>query len=311
MRDRLKVFSGRSNPTLAKGICEILGIGLGAALVDCFSDGEIRVEIHENVRGRDVFVVQSTCYPVNLHLVETLLMVDALKRASARRINVVMPYYGYGRRDQKDKPRVPITAKMVANLMTTAGAGRLISFDLHAGQIQGFFKIPVDDVPSLPVLAEDFKARMRGDEVVVAPDAEGVRRARAFAERLDLPLAIIHRTDPDEGRSSTVVGSVKHRRVVILDDMVDTGRTVCEAAWTARREGATTIESYCVHPVLSAGSVEMVDRSPLDMITVTDTIPTVQKTKESAKFRVVSVAPILAEVIKRVHDEVSISCLFL
>ncbi len=310
MRSRLKVFSGSSNPTLAESVCRHLGLSLGKALVTRFSDGEIRVEIGENVRGVDAYVVQSTCRPVNDHLMELLLMVDALKRASAARINAVIPYYGYGRRDQKDKPRVPITAKMVANLLSAAGVDRVVSCSLHAGQIQGFFRLPVDDIPGQCFFMDEFAKGVDRDTVVVAPDAAGVARARVLAEKLRLPLAIIHQERETGSKDPVVVGDVHGRSVIIYDDMVDTGTKVCAAAQAVTTYGAREAAAVCVHGVLSEGAVERIEASPLQRLLVTDTIPMGNKTARSTKIQTVSVAPLLAQVMDSIHRDESVSRLF-
>lgn len=306
----MKVFSGSSNPTLAESLCRHLGLSLGKALVTRFSDGEIRVEIGENVRGADAYVVQSTCRPVNDHLMELLLMVDALKRASAARINSVIPYYGYGRRDQKDKPRVPITAKMVANLLTAAGVDRVVSCSLHAGQIQGFFRLPVDDIPGQCFFMAEFGRSVRPDSIVVAPDAAGVGRARLLAEKLGLPLAIIHHERETGQRDSVVVGDVRGKFVIIYDDMVDTGTKVCTAAQAVMAHGAREAMAVCVHGVLSKGSVERIEGAPLKRLLVTDTIPLGDKAARSSKIETVSVAPLLAKVMEHTHRDESVSRLF-
>ena len=308
MQHRLKVFSGNSNPMLAREVCLLLGVALGQASVGRFNDGEIWVEINENVRGKDVYVIQSACRPVNQHLMELLVMMDALKRASAHRINAVIPYYGYGRQDQKEKPRVAITAKMVADLVTTAGAHQIISIDLHASQIEGFFDIPVDNVFGTKVLLEDVEKRLKGDEVIVAPDAGGVERARTFAERLKIDLAIMdHRGVEFE---PSIVGNVKGRPVILLDDMVDTGRTLVRAAKAAQTAGARSVDAYCVHAVLSGDAIEKINQSPIRSLVITDTIPYPRESQASNKIRVVSIAPMLAEVIKRISYEKSVSSLF-
>lgn len=275
-----------------------------------FSDGEVRVEIGENVRGADVYVLQSTCPPVNENLVELLVIMDALKRASARRINTVIPYYGYGRQDQKDKPRVSLSAKMVADLLVVAGASRVITIDLHADQIQGFFNIPVDHLFGTDVLLSDLKSSLQGNEVIVAPDSGGVERARTFASRLKADLAIMDYRGGGAGPYSQIVGDVRGRRVVILDDMVDTARTLIRAVEGAAAAGAASVEAYCVHALLSGSAVEKIESSPLQSLTVTDTIPLRESAMGCEKIRTVSVAPMLAEVIRRVHYEESVSSLF-
>jgi ribose-phosphate pyrophosphokinase len=312
MRDQIRIFCGNSNPVLHRAICGVLDVAPGRALVGSFSDGEVRVEIHENVRGRDVYLLQSTCRPVNKHVMELLVLIDAVKRASARRINVVIPYYGYGRKDQKDRPRVPITAKLVADLLTVAGAQRIIAVDLHANQIQGFFNIPVDNLFAAKVLLGDLQETFSSDAVIVAPDAGGVERARAFAKRLNADLAIIDRRygDAQQERAWRIVGEVKGRTVVILDDMIDTGKTLLRALDATVAAGAATIHAYCVHPVLSGSVVEKLEKSPLASLTVTDTVPLSQDAAACSKIRVISVAPLLAAAIQSVHFEESVSSLF-
>ncbi len=275
-----------------------------------FSDGEVRVEVEDSVRGMDVFVLQSTCPPVNESLMELLVMIDALKRASARRINAVTPYYGYGRQDEKEKPRVPITAKMVADLVTVAGADRLLAIDLHADQIEGFFEIPVDHIPGTEILLEDVKRALRGDEIVVAPDAAGVGRARRFARRLGVDLAIMDHRGTGDLPYSRIVGDVKGRRVIILDDMVDTGNTLVRACVGATAAGAAVVDACCVHGIFSGVAVERLDSSPLRSVTVTDTVPLSEKAARLGKIRTVSIAPMLARVIQCVHNEESVSALF-
>jgi len=308
----LAIITGTSNPALAEKVCSHLGLALGQVLVGRFSDGEVRVEIGQNVRGFDVYVIQSLCPPVNENLIELLVMVDALKRASARQINAVIPYYGYGRQDQKDKPRVPIAAKVVADLLTAAGLDRLITMDLHADQIQGFFKIPVDHLYGTGVLVEQARKRLRGGDIVVAPDAGGVERARVFASKLNVDLAMMDHRDTATSPSSHIhiVGDVMGRPVIILDDMVDTGKTLIRTSEAARAAGASTIDGYCVHAVLSGGALSRLESSPLRSLTVTDTIPHSREAARSQKLRIVSVAPLLGEAIRRVHNEDSVSSLF-
>jgi ribose-phosphate pyrophosphokinase len=307
----LKIFCCNSNPSLGQKVAALLDTKVSQALVGRFSDGEIRVEIHENVRGMDVFVLQSISPPVNDNLLELLVMVDALKRASANRINVVVPYYGYGRQDQKEKPRVPIAAKVVADLLTAAGVHRLVTIDLHSEQIQGFFRIPVDHLSATEVLLEDLKVRLRGDEIVVAPDANGVPRARSFADRLKMDLAILdHRRTGGES-SVRIVGNVKGRRVVILDDMINTGRTLERTARGARMAGAASVEAYGVHALLSENAVRRLEQSDLDLVTVTDSVAPSQDATASRFFRSVSIAPLLAEAVRRIHYEESLSAIFL
>jgi ribose-phosphate pyrophosphokinase len=310
MKDRLLIFSGNSNPQLAHAVCSYCGVAPGKMSVGRFSDGEVRVEIEDSVRGMDVFVLQSTSPPVNENLMELLVMIDALKRASARRINAVTPYYGYGRQDEKEKPRVPLTAKMVADLITVAGANRFLAIDFHADQIEGFFEIPVDHIPGTEILLEDVKKALRGDEIVVAPDAAGVGRAREFARRLGVDLAIMDHRGTGDLPYSRIVGEVKGRRVIILDDMVDTGNTLVRACVGATAAGAAIVDAYCVHGVFSGIAVERLESSLLRSVTVTDTVPLSEKTRRLEKIRTVSIAPMLAQVIQRVHNEESVSSLF-
>jgi ribose-phosphate pyrophosphokinase len=308
----LVLFAGNSNPELAQNICRHIGIKLGDAQVTTFSDGETRVEIRENVRGKDVFVLQSTCAPVNDHLVELLLMIDAFKRSSAQRITAVIPYYGYARQDKKVAPRVPISAKLVADLVTAAGANRVITMDLHAGQIQGFFSIPVDNLFSAPVILEYIKGNLKDDTVIVSPDAGGVERARAFAKRLDSQLAIIdkRRMAPNLAQAMNVVGDVETKKAVILDDMVDTAGTLIQAAAALKEHGALEVHACCAHAVLSGPAMERISDSEIQTLVVTDTIPQREKAKGSDKIRVLSVSKLLAEAIHRCHTGSSVSSLF-
>jgi len=297
---------------LSKEIADYLGIPIGKALVGTFSDGETRVEIGENVRGKDVFVIQSTCPPVNHNLMELLIIIDALKRASARRITAVIPYYGYGRQDRKVKPRVPITAKLVADLITTAGADRVLSMDLHVGQIQGFFNIPVDHLFAAPVMLDYIKQHFKDNLTIVSPDAGGVERARAFAKRLGANLAIIdkRRDAPNIAEAVNVIGDIKEKTVIILDDMVDTAGTLTEAAHVLLERGAKEVYACCTHPVLSGPALERLMKSPIKRLVVTNTIPLKEKAKNCEKIEVLSVASLLGEAIKRIHEETSISTLF-
>lgn len=308
----LVVFSGNSNPELAGKVCRHIGIKLGEAQVKRFSDGEIQVEISENVRGKDVFVIQSTCAPVNDHLVELLLMLDAFKRSSAKRISAVVPYYGYARQDKKVAPRVPISAKLVADLLTVAGADRVITMDLHAGQIQGFFDIPVDNLFAAPVLLDYIKRTMSNDTVIVSPDAGGVERARAFAKRLHTQLAIIdkRRQAPNIAEAMHVVGDVEGKVAVILDDMVDTAGTLTEGAKALKEHGAVEIHACCAHGVLSGPAVERISESEIKTLVVTDTNPLKENARQCDKIRVLSVAKLLAEAIHRSHTGSSVSSLF-
>jgi len=308
----LKIFTGNSNPELAKKICKNLDIPLGKALVSTFSDGEIRVEIQENVRGADVFVVQSGSHPVNDHLMELLVMIDALKRASARRITAVMPYYSYARQDRKNKPRVPITARLVADLISRAGADRILTMDLHAGQIQGFFDIPVDNLYASPVLLPYIKENFNNDLVIVSPDAGGVPRARAYASRLHAGLALIdkRRIDANKAEAMNIIGEVKDKIAIVLDDMVDTAGTLCEAARALVKKGAKSVHACVTHAVLSGHAVENIEGSPIETVVVTDTIPLKPQAALSAKIKVVSAARLFSEAIKSIHNEDSISSLF-
>ena len=315
MEKSLKLFSGNANPALAKEICGCLGIGMGAATVSSFSDGEIRMRIEENVRGADVFVVQSCCPPVNNSIMELLIMIDALKRSSASRITAVIPYFGYGRQDRKDQPRVPITAKLVADLVTTAGADRVLTMDLHAGQIQGFFNIPVDHLYALPVMLEYINKRFAKDlknVVIVSPDAGGVERARAFAKRLQTNLAIIdkRREGPNNAQVMNIIGDVEGKHAILLDDMIDTAGTIVQGAQACADKGAKSVWAGCVHPVLSGPALERLQGSRLTEVVVTNTIPLNGKDQQCPKLRVLSVAPLLGEAIKRIHGEESVSSLF-
>jgi ribose-phosphate pyrophosphokinase len=308
----LKLFTGNSNPALAQEICEYLGIPLGEATVGHFSDGEILVRVEENVRGMDVFLLQSASDPVNKHIMELLIMLDALKRASAYRITAVLPYYGYARQDRKDQPRVPITAKLIADLIATAGAHRVLTVDLHAGQIQGFFNIPVDHLYATPVLLEHFRQVEMENLVVVSPDAGGVERARAFAKRLKANLAIIdkRREGPNQIKLMNIIGEVSGRNVLLLDDMIDTAGTVTQGAQALRDKGARTILAGCTHPVLSGPALDRINASPIDTLVVTNTVPLNGKEEACRKLVSLTVAPLLGEAIKRIHEEESVSSLF-
>ncbi len=313
VKDEIKVFAGNSNPTLADAVCDYLGVSRGAADVRRFSDGEILVEIDENVRGGDVFVIQSMCMPVNDHLMELLLMLDAFRRASAKRITAVIPYYGYARQDRKVAPRVPISAKLVADLITTAGAARVLTIDLHAGQIQGFFNIPVDNLFATPVLLRYMRERLNHDQVsVVSPDAGGVERARAFAKHLDASLAIIdkRRTRANEVAEMHIVGDVRDRTAVLVDDMIDTAGTLVAAATALVENGARAVLACCTHPVLSGAAISRLEGSVLKELIVTDTIPLRPEARACKKIKVLPVAHLLGEAIKRTHYEESISSLF-
>lgn len=311
--DELKIFAGNSNVPLAHEICEYLKVPLGKATVETFSDGESKVEIQENVRGGDVFVVQSTCAPGNDNLMELLVMLDAFKRASATRITAVIPYYGYARQDRKVVPRVPISAKLVADLITTAGASRILTMDLHSGQIQGFFNIPVDNLYATPVLLQYLKKQLnRNEATIVSPDAGGVERARDFATRLDASLAIIdkRRVGPNVVAEMNIIGEVKGQTAVLLDDMVDTAGTLTMAAEALKREGAKRILSCCTHPVLSGPAIQKISDSPLEELIVTNTIPLRSAADKCKKIKVLSVAHLIGEAIRRTHEAQSISSLF-
>ncbi len=310
--DDFHVFSGNSNPELVRKICDYLNVKPGDAKITTFSDGEIQIEIDDNVRLRDIFVVQSTCAPVNSNLVELLLMIDAIKRSSAQRITAVIPYYGYSRQDKKVAPRVPISAKLVADLITTAGADRLITIDLHAGQIQGFFNIPVDNLFAAPVILRYIRENFSGDLMIVSPDAGGVERARAFAKRLNAGLAIIdkRREAPNKAKAMAVIGDVADRVVVILDDMVDTAGTLTEAAEAIMKNGAREVYACCTHPVFSGPAIERIEQSALKSVIVTDTIPLRPEAAASDKFKVLSIADLIGEAIIRSHRGSSVTSLF-
>jgi len=310
--NELKLISGNSNIPLAKEICDHLGIALGAATVSTFSDGEILVRIEENVRGMDVFVVQSCSDPVNKHIMELLIMIDALKRSSARRITAVIPYYGYARQDRKDQPRVPVTAKLVADLITTAGAHKVVTVDLHAGQIQGFFNIPVDHLYATPVLLNHLRSMDLKDLVVVSPDAGGVERARAFAKRLNASLAIIdkRREGPNQAKIMNIVGDVDNRDVLLLDDMIDTAGTITQGAQACADKGARRVLAGCTHAILSGPALQRLNDSVLGQVIVTNTVPLAGKEQTCKKIEVLSVAPLLGEAIRRIHNEESVSSLF-
>ncbi|MDA8388001.1 MAG: ribose-phosphate pyrophosphokinase [Nitrospiraceae bacterium] len=308
----IRVVSGNSHKSLSRAISEQLGVPETSATITRFSDGEVMLQINENVRGSDVFVIQSTCTPVNENLMELLLMLDALKRASAGRITAVMPYYGYARQDRKVQPRVPISSKLVADLLTVAGANRLLTMDLHAGQIQGFFNIPVDHLYGSPVLFDYIRRCDYKDLVIVSPDAGGVERARNLAKRLKASIAIIdkRREIANVSQLMNVVGDVNGRDVVILDDMIDTAGTITQAAKALKEKGAMKVCAACTHAVLSGPAVERMNASAIEELIVTDTIPLDSKKEECPKLKVLSVAPLFAEAIKRIHEESSISSLF-
>ena len=311
--DNLMVFSGNANPKLAQKVAKQLNVQLGKATVSKFSDGEVMVELLENVRGKDVFVLQSTCAPTNDHLMELLIMVDALRRSSAARITAAIPYFGYARQDRRPRSaRVAISAKVVANMMASAGVNRLLTMDLHADQIQGFFDIPVDNVYATPILLGDLWKHGYKDLVVVSPDVGGVVRARAIAKRLESELAIIdkRRPRPNVATVMNIIGDVNGRNCVLMDDMVDTGNTLCEAAKALKEQGAVRVVAYCTHPVLSGPAVGRIEASVIDELVVTDTIPLKPEAEACKKIRQISVAELLAETMRRICEESSVSSLF-
>ncbi|MCX5828817.1 MAG: ribose-phosphate pyrophosphokinase [Deltaproteobacteria bacterium] len=313
MLERIRIFTGNATPDLAAQITKNLGVPLGKANVSSFSDGETRVEINENVRGMDVFIIQSTCPPVSVTLMELLIMIDAMKRASAYRITAVIPYYGYARQDRKVTPRAPITAKLVADLIATAGANRVLSMDLHAGQIQGFFNIPVDNLFATPVLLDYIKQDYRTNTVIVSPDTGGVVRARAFATRLGVNLAIIdkRREGPNEAQVMNIIGNVAGKKVVVLDDLIDTAGTVVQAAKALKEAGALDVSVCCTHPVLSGPAIERLESSDIKEIIVTDTIPLHDGAKACKRVKVLSVAGLLSEAVRRIYYDDSVSSLFI
>ena len=313
MLNEFVIFSGNSNPELSKKICEYLGVPLGGKKVKRFSDGEIQIEIDENVRKRDVFIIQSTCEPGAENLMELLLMIDAMKRASATYITAVIPYYGYGRQDKKSAPRVPISAKLIADIITVAGAHRVITMELHAGQIQGFFNIPVDNLFAGPIIVEHIQSHFNNNDlVVVSPDAGGVERARGFAKRLDATLAIVdkRRDAPNEAKAMAIIGDVEGKVAVILDDMVDTAGTLTEAAAALTEKGAKEIHACCAHAVLSGPAIERIEASALKTMVVTDTIPLQKNAHACEKVKVLSIAALVGEAIARSHMGDSVTSLF-
>jgi ribose-phosphate pyrophosphokinase len=311
--ERMRIFTGNANPKLAEAVCKHLNISLGRCVVGRFSDGEVMVELLENVRGRDVFILQSTCAPTNDNLMEILVMVDALKRASAARITAAIPYFGYARQDRRPRSaRVPITAKVVADMLTTAGINRVMVMDLHADQIQGFFNVPVDNIYATPVLLGDLWKQNYDDLLVVSPDVGGVVRARAIAKRLDSDLAIIDKRRPKANVSEVmnIIGDVEGRTCVIMDDIVDTANTLCKAATALKEQGAKKVVAYCTHPVLSGGAVARIASSDMDEIVVTDTIPLSPEAQACSRIRPLSCAQLLAETMTRISNEESVSSLF-
>lgn len=312
MDEKTVVFSGRGNPELAEKIAAYLGIRLGEIKLFNFSDGENYCQVLENVRGRDVFVIQPTCHPVNDNLMELLIIMDALKRASAQRVNAVIPYYGYARQDRKDKPRVPITSRLVADLLEAVGTDRLICVDVHAAQIQGFFNVPVDHLFAAPVLINHIARMGLPNLTVVSPDAGGVERARAYAKRLGTQLAIVdkRREVANVAEVMNVIGDVKNRSCFIVDDIIDTSGTLCETVKALLEKGAKAVYAACTHPVFSGPAVDRLNASGISKVLVTDTIPIGEKQKLCSKIEVLSVAPLLGEAIQRIHDESSVSSLF-
>ncbi len=311
--DRLQIFSGNANPELAHEICHHLGMGVCRAMVRQFADGETYLQVNENVRGADVFVIQSTCTPVDHNIMELLLFIDALKRSSAERITAVLPYYGYARQDRKDKPRVPISAKLVASLLERAGADRVLTLDLHAAQIQGFFDIPVDHLFASPVMIEYYRALNVPDLTVVSPDAGGVERARAFAKRLNSPLAIIdkRREEANVAEVMNVVGHVEGRNCILVDDLIDTGGTLVKGAEALMEKGAASVSACATHAVLSGPAVSRIDESCLKEVVFSNSIPLSEEAKKSPKIKSLSVAKLLAEAIRSIHEETSVSVLFI
>lgn len=311
MKNNIKVFSGNSNKRLAENICKYLDVPLSDAMVAKFSEGEIRVKIDDNVRGKDVFVVQPTCPPVNDNMMELLIMIDALRRSSAERITAVIPYFGYARQDRKDQPRVPITAKLVANLITVAGADRVLTMDLHAQQIQGFFDIPLDHLYAINVFCEHIENLKIKDLVIVSPDVGGIKTARAYAKKLGVGLAIVdkRRNSPESSEVMHILGEIKDKNVCLVDDIIATGGSIVEAANALKKAGVRDIYAAITHGVLSGEAISKIDKSALKELLITDTIP-LSKGKENPKVKVLSVAPVLGEAIKRIHKGESISILF-
>jgi ribose-phosphate pyrophosphokinase len=308
----LSIFAGNSNPVLADKISEYLAKPLGKLKVNRFSDGEIQVEIQENVRKQEIFVIQSTCNPVNENLVELLLLIDAFKRSSASRITSVIPYFGYSRQDKKVSPRVPISAKLIADLLENTGVHRVITMDLHAGQIQGFFNCPVDNLYAAPVIIDDIKTRYPEHLVVVSPDAGGVERARAYAKRLNASLAIIdkRRSAPNKAKAMAIIGDVQDKIAIILDDMVDTAGTLTEAANVIMDKGAKAVHAYCTHPVLSGPAIDRINKSSLSSLVVTDTIPLSKEAELCDKIETLSIAKLVGEAIMRSYRGDSVNSLF-
>ncbi len=308
---QISILTGNSNQNLAKAICRLLGVSLSHALVDRFPEGEIRVQIQDNIRGKDVFVIQSTCSPPNDHLMELLILIDAARRASASRITAVLPFYGYARQDRKDKPRVPITAKLVANLLVSAGANRILALDLHAGQIQGFFDIPVDHLYSINVFGKYFAKKKLKNLVVVSPDVGGLKMARAYSKVLNAQLAIVdkRRESATQTRAMNIIGEVQNRNVLIVDDLISTGSSLIEAVNALKEAGCLDVYASIVHPILVGPAVERIQKSELKELIVSDSIP-LSPEKRIKKITVLSVASLLGEAIKRIHENASVSFLF-
>ncbi len=315
MSSRMMIFTGNANPVLAKAVVGHLNLPLGKAVVDHFSDNEILVEIHENVRGKDVFIIQPTSTPTNDHLMELLVLVDAVRRASASRVTTVIPYFGYSRQDRRPRSaRVPITAKVIANMITTVGTDRVLTVDLHADQIQGFFDLPVDNVYASPILLGDIWRHEYPNLMVVSPDVGGVVRARASAKQLgDADLAIIDKRRPraNESEVMNIIGDVENRTCIIIDDLVDTAGTLCKAAGALKEHGAAKVVAYCTHPVLSGNAVKNIEASALDELVVTDTIPLKENATACSRIRQLSIAEMLAETMRRISEEESVSSLFM
>ncbi|MGO9274607.1 MAG: ribose-phosphate diphosphokinase [Terriglobia bacterium] len=312
-RHTLKIFTGNAHPALAREIAQFLHVKVAKASVDRFPDGEVRLQILENVRGTDVFVIQPTCRPVNENLVELLIMLDALRRASADRITAVIPYYGYARQDRKDRPRVPISSKLVADILTSAGTDRVLALDLHAGQIQGYFNIPVDHLFATPVTVGYFKRLKLKDMVVVSPDPGGVERARAFAKRMGVPLAILdkRREDAHKVEVMNVIGAVADKTCLIVDDMVDTAGTLTRGAWALKEQGASKVYACCTHGVFAGDAVQKIIDAPIEQVVTTNSIPLTSEAAHCPKIKVLSVARLLAEAIASIHNETSVSKLFI
>ena len=309
----LQIFTGNANPELAQEIVEFLGMELSKAKVSKFKDGEVRLEINESVRGNNVFIIQPTCAPVNENLMELLIMVDAIRRASAKSITTVIPYYGYARQERKQKPREPISAKLVANLLTAAGADRMVTIDLHTSSIQGFFDIPVDHMPAVPLLANYYREKQLENVVVVSPDIGGVTRARNLAERLNCTLAIIDKRRPEPNKSEImgIIGDVRGKNVIIVDDMIDTAGTITNAAnFLSEQAGANEVYACCTHAVFTPPAVERIQQSSIKEMLITDTIPLTEEEKQCAKIQTVSIAPLLGRTIEFIHNKKSVSGLF-